>query len=55
MRLERPKTCFRQLLGHAAIRVYRRGKSARTDGRNFGEVMIADGYAHEYTYDQPNA
>jgi micrococcal nuclease len=23
------------------------------DGRNFGEVMIADGYAHEYTYDQP--
>jgi micrococcal nuclease len=25
------------------------------DGRNFGEVMIADGYAHEYTYDQPNA
>jgi hypothetical protein len=25
------------------------------DGRNFGEVMIADGYAHEYTYDQPYA
>ena len=23
------------------------------DGRNFGEVMIAEGYAHEYTYDQP--
>jgi endonuclease YncB( thermonuclease family) len=23
------------------------------DGRNFGEVMIVDGYAHEYTYDQP--
>jgi endonuclease YncB( thermonuclease family) len=23
------------------------------DGRNFGEVMIADGFAHEYTYDQP--
>jgi endonuclease YncB( thermonuclease family) len=25
------------------------------DSRNFGEVMIADGYAHEYTYDQPYA
>jgi micrococcal nuclease len=25
------------------------------DGRNFGEVMIADGFAHEYTYDQPYA
>jgi endonuclease YncB( thermonuclease family) len=25
------------------------------DGRNFGEVMIADGYAHEYTYDRPYA
>jgi endonuclease YncB( thermonuclease family) len=23
------------------------------DGRNFGEAMIADGYAHEYTYNQP--
>jgi micrococcal nuclease len=23
------------------------------DGRNFGEVMIADGFAREYTYDQP--
>jgi micrococcal nuclease len=23
------------------------------DGRNLGEVMIADGFAHEYTYDQP--
>jgi endonuclease YncB( thermonuclease family) len=23
------------------------------DGRNFGQVMIADGYAHEYTYDLP--
>jgi endonuclease YncB( thermonuclease family) len=23
------------------------------DGRNFGEVMISDGYAHEYTYDLP--
>jgi micrococcal nuclease len=26
-----------------------------SDGRNFGEVMIADGYAHEYTYDLPYA
>jgi endonuclease YncB( thermonuclease family) len=25
------------------------------DGRNFGEVMIADGFAHEYTFDQPYA
>ena len=25
------------------------------DGRNFGEVMLADGYAHEYTYDLPYA
>jgi micrococcal nuclease len=25
------------------------------DGRNFGEVMIADGFAHEYTYDKPYA
>lgn len=25
------------------------------DGRNFGEVMIADGYAHEYTYNLPYA
>jgi endonuclease YncB( thermonuclease family) len=25
------------------------------DGRNLGEVMIADGFAHEYTYDQPYA
>jgi len=25
------------------------------DGRNFGEVMTADGFAHEYTYDQPYA
>ncbi len=25
------------------------------DGRNFGEVMIGDGYAHEYTYDLPYA
>jgi micrococcal nuclease len=25
------------------------------DGRNFGEVMLADGYAHEYTYDRPYA
>jgi endonuclease YncB( thermonuclease family) len=25
------------------------------DGRTFGEVTIADGYAHEYTYDQPYA
>ncbi len=25
------------------------------DGRNFGEAMIADGFAHEYTYDQPYA
>jgi micrococcal nuclease len=25
------------------------------DGRNFGEVMIADGHAHEYTYDLPYA
>jgi micrococcal nuclease len=25
------------------------------DGRNFGEVMVADGFAHEYTYDQPYA
>jgi micrococcal nuclease len=25
------------------------------DGRNFGEVMIADGFAHEYTYDLPYA
>jgi micrococcal nuclease len=24
-----------------------------TDGRLFGETMIADGYAHEYTYDLP--
>ena len=24
-------------------------------GRNFGEVMIADSYAHEYTYDLPYA
>jgi endonuclease YncB( thermonuclease family) len=23
------------------------------DARNFGEVMIADGYAHEYTYSRP--
>jgi hypothetical protein len=23
------------------------------DGRNFGEAMILDGFAHEYTYDQP--
>ena len=23
------------------------------DGRNFGEVMIGDGYAHEYTYRYP--
>ena len=23
------------------------------DGRNFGEVMLAEGYAHEYTYDLP--
>lgn len=23
------------------------------DGRNFGEVMIRDGYAYEYTYDKP--
>jgi micrococcal nuclease len=26
-----------------------------SDGRNLGEVMIADGFAHEYTYDQPYA
>jgi micrococcal nuclease len=25
------------------------------DGRNFGEVMIGDGYAHEYTYRLPYA
>ena len=25
------------------------------DGRNFGEVMIADGFAREYTYDLPYA
>jgi len=25
------------------------------DGRNFGEAMIADGFGHEYTYDQPYA
>jgi hypothetical protein len=25
------------------------------DGRNFGEVMIADGFAHEYTYELPYA
>jgi endonuclease YncB( thermonuclease family) len=25
------------------------------DGRNLGEVMIADGFAHEYTYDLPYA
>lgn len=25
------------------------------DGRQFGEVMIAQGYAHEYTYDAPYA
>jgi hypothetical protein len=25
------------------------------DGRNFGEAMIADGFAHEYTYDLPYA
>jgi micrococcal nuclease len=25
------------------------------DGRNFGEVMIADGFAHEYTYNLPYA
>lgn len=25
------------------------------DGRNFGEAMIADGYAHEYTYNLPYA
>ena len=25
------------------------------DGRNFGEVMIADGFAHEYTFDLPYA
>src|SRR5215210_1685857 len=25
------------------------------DGRNFGEVMIADGVAHEYTYNLPYA
>ena len=25
------------------------------DGRNFGEAMLADGYAHEYTYDLPYA
>ena len=25
------------------------------DGHNFGEVMIADGYAHEYTYSLPYA
>ena len=25
------------------------------DGRNFGEAMIADGYAHGYTYNQPYA
>lgn len=26
-----------------------------TDGRNYGETMIADGYAHEYTYRLPYA
>jgi micrococcal nuclease len=26
-----------------------------SDGRNLGEVMIAGGFAHEYTYDQPYA
>jgi endonuclease YncB( thermonuclease family) len=25
------------------------------DGRNFGQVMIADGFAHEYTYNLPYA
>jgi micrococcal nuclease len=25
------------------------------DGRNFAEVMIGEGYAHEYTYQQPYA
>jgi micrococcal nuclease len=25
------------------------------DGRNFGEVMIGGGFAHEYTYEQPYA
>jgi hypothetical protein len=25
------------------------------DGRNFGEAMIADGFAHEYTCDRPYA
>jgi micrococcal nuclease len=25
------------------------------DGRNFGEVIIAGGFAHEYTYDRPYA
>src|SRR5215471_8549151 len=26
-----------------------------SDGRDFGEVMIADGFAHEYTYNLPYA